>query len=300
MKSRNIAVIAPSSRTTPEALAESLKWMKRYGHNVNIDQQVYDDTMPGPEAGSALTRVAALHNALSDQNYDTIMCASGGNRALQLLDKIDYELFKKQNKPFIGFSDATCLLNAVALKSDIVTYHGPCLTHFDGRVSNKDLYQLFATLDGDVSEIEIGGKLIKDGFGSRGKLIGGNLSSFQTLLGCGIIKLNKDFKYLLFLEDTGDDLSRYDRMFLHLKQTGFFEYCSGLILGKFDHNEKVSERVPFNLSIDELVLEHVRRYNFPVISGADFGHGHRITTYPIGRQMSIDISDMTLRDISSL
>ncbi|MEZ5919142.1 MAG: LD-carboxypeptidase [Alphaproteobacteria bacterium] len=49
----------------------------------------------------------------------------GGNRALHILDEIDFDLIRENPKPLIGFSDVTVLLNGIYTHTGLPTIHGP-------------------------------------------------------------------------------------------------------------------------------------------------------------------------------
>ena len=53
------------------------------------------------------------------------MCARGGYGAIRLLNHIDYNLIKNNQKVFCGFSDVTALLLMIYKKTGMITYHGP-------------------------------------------------------------------------------------------------------------------------------------------------------------------------------
>src|SRR6185295_3268118 len=58
-------------------------------------------------------RVADLHAMFADPQVRGVFCVRGGYGAGQLLDRIDYELIRKNPKVFIGYSDITALHLAI-------------------------------------------------------------------------------------------------------------------------------------------------------------------------------------------
>jgi len=59
-----------------------------------------------------------------------ILAASGGIGAIQLLDGIDYELFRRFPKILCGYSDTLYAANAVYARAGVITYHGPNFSSF--------------------------------------------------------------------------------------------------------------------------------------------------------------------------
>ena len=71
---------------------------------------------------------------------------------------------------------------------------------------------------------------------TQGILVGGNLTLIQTLIGSNT-QLETDNK-ILFIEDVGEYAYHIDRMLHSLKRSGYFEKCSGLIVGQISDVKK--------------------------------------------------------------
>ena len=82
----------------------------------------------------------------------------------------------------------------------------------------------------------------------------------------------------MFVEDTGEYLYSIDRMFWNLKRTGKLSHLKGLIVGGF----KIKPDDPgeeFALSIHDIVVEKIKRYQYPVCF--DFPVGHQRNNYAL-------------------
>jgi muramoyltetrapeptide carboxypeptidase len=102
-----------------------------------------------------------------------------------------------------------------------------------------------------------------------GELVGGNLRIIETLAGTKS-DLNTKNK-ILFLEDTEEYLYNIDRMFWNLKRTGKLDHLKGLIIGGF----KIKPDDPgeeFGLTLEQIVLEKVKEFNYPVCFDFPVGH----------------------------
>lgn len=111
---------------------------------------------------------------------------------------------------------------------------------------------------------------------ATGTLVGGNLSIIEMLDG-SISKLETDGK-ILFIEDVGEYRYKIDGMLWNLKRSKRLQKLKGLIVGEF----RIKEDDPgeeFGSSLEEMVMEKVREYHYPVCF--DFPVGHVIENYAL-------------------
>ena len=76
---------------------------------------------------------------------------------------------------------------------------------------------------------------------------------------------------ILFVEDPGEYLYSIDRMFWNLKRTEKLSKLAGLIIGGF----KIKADDPgeeFGKTLEDIVLEKVSEYKYPVCFGFPIGH----------------------------
>lgn len=104
---------------------------------------------------------------------------------------------------------------------------------------------------------------------ASGQLIGGNLSIIQLVCG-SISDIDTDGK-ILFVEDVGEYFYKIDGMLWNLKRSGKFKKLKGLIVGGFrikpdDPGEE------FGRTLEQLVLEKVKEYSYPVCFDFPVGH----------------------------
>ena len=73
-----------------------------------------------------------------------------------------------------------------------------------------------------------------------------------------------------------------------LKRADYFENCKGLIVGQISDVKK--NTTDFGRSINEIILDILDEYNFPIMF--DFPAGHEKTNFPIilGRKVILDVS----------
>ena len=111
---------------------------------------------------------------------------------------------------------------------------------------------------------------------ATGELVGGNLKTLESLAGSNSDLQTKD--KILFVEDTGEYLYSIDRMFWNLKRSGKLSKLKGLIVGGFKIKpDDAGEE--FGKKIEDIVLEKVTEYNYPVCF--DFPVGHQKNNYAL-------------------
>lgn len=275
-----IGVIAPSSYHDIAKPSPAVKFLTDKGFEVILHPQT--SLKNGQFAGTPQQRVDALHDYFGDPDIKAIFCTCGGNGAIHLLDKIDYKLIAENPKIFIGFSDVTVLLNAINAKTGLVTFHGPTMTRID-KLHPKWPEQMLDVLMGRTDTITLKGTHVLQKGDMEGRLYGGNLSVLQTLIGTSYAPNLRDS--ILFIEDTNDHLSRYDRMLGHMKQAGWLDSLSGIIVGEFIKSHDNKER-PFGFTIEEILQTHAP--NLPILStDAPIGHGAKLCTLPIGANIAL-------------
>lgn len=281
-KGDTIGIFAPSSYVEKERVETGKRLLEEKGYNVYIHPQSH--ARHNQSAGTSEEKISALHDLFKDPAIKAIMAAGGGNRAMHILGEIDYGLIAANPKIFIGFSDITTLLNAIYTKTGLITFHGPVLTTLEKIDCFNGLLKL---LSGNFTNYPMENcQTLKSG-NAAGQLIGGNLNLLHYLAGGKYMTLPD--RAILFLEDTDEELSHIDKMLLHLKHNGIFDKISGLICGEFS-NLKDSGR-PFGFTMDDLLLEHTKEYDIPVVTNAPFGHGKVLYTMPVGITASLTASD---------
>jgi muramoyltetrapeptide carboxypeptidase len=122
----------------------------------------------------------------------------------------------------------------------------------------------------------------------NGILTGGYLVNYAALFATPYFKLDKNKKYVLFIEDherfsTPAVVSKW---FSNLEMYGAFENAVGLIFGHYSDNE-----YPV---IDDILCRIGNKYSMPVIRCNDFGHGKYNSIFPIGISCKIDTDNNTL------
>ena len=231
--------------------------------------------------GTDEERMADLQQMLDDDNIKAIMIARGGYGLVRIIDKLNFTKFIKKPKWIIGFSDVTVLHSHINKNFGIATLHSKMCNSFVALAIAEPIQ--LETLDSIrkcllaekityTIPINPSNKLGK----AKGILVGGNLKTLESLAASAsdIVTKNK----ILFVEDTGEYLYSIDRMFYNLKRSGKLANLAGLVVGGFKI-KKDDVGAEFGKTLEEIVLEKISEYNYPVCF--DFPVGHQKNNFAL-------------------
>ena len=286
-----IGVMAPSSFVERADIERASALVESKGFKVFIHPQTFERHHQW--AGNELQKTLALQGLWQREDIKAIWCAGGGNGALHFLDSINFEAMKKKPKILIGFSDITALLNGVYAHTGIPAIHGPVFKNLDKFTKWNALLDL---LTGKITSCAMPqAHVLKEGT-AEGKLVGGNLSLFQYLPQTLPGKFWEGS--ILFLEDCADELSRFDRMFLHLKRLGVLKEISGLVIGQFTDIRESGR--PYGFTLEEILGRYVENLDIPVVMNAPFGHGDQLFPLPVGGRARLDTKTLKLNVVEPI
>jgi muramoyltetrapeptide carboxypeptidase len=240
-------------------------------------------------AGSDEERLTDFQNALNDNNIKAILFARGGYGTIRIIDGVNWSKFQNNPKWLIGFSDITVIQSHILTSWQTETLHAPMAFNFK-KASPESLKALKAILFGEKISYQIPENISSD-FNrhgtAKGILAGGNLSLLYAINGTP-----SDFDYtdkILFIEDLDEYLYHIDRMMLTLKRSGKLKSLAGLIVGGM--TEMRDNTVPFGKSAEEIILEAVAEYDYPVCFGFPAGHIRDNRPLIFGREAELNISE---------
>ena len=281
-----ISIIAPSGvlNNFDNKITKAINIFKSWGLNVVIGNHIFDKN--GHFAGTDKNREKDFQKALDNKNIKAIWCARGGYGAVRIIDNLNFDSYLKNPKWIIGFSDITVIHNKLNLLNS-ESIHAMMITGFDDIDQNNDsLSKLKNVLFGDNLSYSINSNKNNKTGKSEGILVGGNLTLIQSTIGSKTELKMKD--KILFIEEIGEYAYHIDRMLHSLKRADYFENCRGLIVGQISDVKK--NTTDFGRSINEIILDILDEYNFPIMF--DFPAGHEKTNFPIilGRKVILDVS----------
>jgi muramoyltetrapeptide carboxypeptidase len=307
-----VGFIAPSSPVPPYEFQLGLERFKPYGLTYEIHPQCRKKNLFF--AGTDEERAQALWDYAHDSEISVLWCARGGYgayRLLPILDRWTRERGKPPRKLLVGYSDSTGLLEYVRTQWGWASLHGPTpgLKNFT-ELKKSELEHVISWIQGRRptgttfgSGLKfLGRKPMQD---VEGVLVGGNLATWQALQGTPY--QSRESGRILFLEDVGETLSRLDRMFHHLMQSGGLDGVSGLLLGDFTDCRDIvrdawtkpsgSKKPKLGPSRAEVSMSRYFRelfqsisecYKIPVVTGVPAGHGKRKESLPLGARYRLE------------
>ena len=282
-----ISIVAPSGvlNDFENKIKLAIEIFEGWGLNVKLGEHIYNKN--GHFAGTDKQRASDFQIALDNKNIKAIWCARGGYGTVRIIDDLSFKTYLKNPKWIIGFSDITVIHNKLnILNSESI--HAIMPSGIENlEPGNKSIIKLKNILFGkDLSYTINSNKNNKKG-NTQGILVGGNLTLIQTLIGSNT-QLETDNK-ILFIEDVGEYAYHIDRMLHSLKRSGYFEKCSGLIVGQISDVKKNS--TDFGMTINELILDLLKEYDFPILF--NFPAGHEKLNYPmiLGRKVRLSVSE---------
>lgn len=279
-KGDKIILLATSGKIDAELTKKAAKNLEEQGYAVEVLQTAVSSH--NYFSGSPEQRLNDLQYAISNPYCKAILCVRGGYGAIQLLDKLDWDNFKKHPKWLIGFSDIT-LLHAAIQKAGFASIHGAMAKDFAKR--NDDAEKVLQYIEGGPTEVSwkvssMNTKTIE------GDLIGGNLTLLTSLIGS---EWEPDWKgKILFIEDIGEYLYKIDRMLWTLKNRGVFKQVAGVVFGHF--SDISDTKVPYGVPLPQMIKDFFKGYGFPVVTGFPAGHESPNIPLLLGCRVKLNIN----------
>lgn len=276
-----VAIAATARKITKTELEPSVAILKSWGLKVVFAPNLFKqfDQFAGKDA----ERAKGLQWALDSEDVKAVFVARGGYGTIRVIDAIDFRDFCKNPKWIIGYSDTTVLqshLNTLGIAS----IHGTMPFQFtQNEEATESLRKL---LFGEKQEYETQPYKLNRSGDSKGELVGGNLSILYALSGSDsdITTKNK----ILFIEDLDEYLYHIDRMMMQLKRSGKLKNLKGLIVGGM--SDMKDNKIPFGKTAEEIILDAVKEYKYPVCFNFPAGHIHRNLALYIGKKVHLKVS----------
>lgn len=292
-KGDTIGITCPAGYITLEEIQPAINKIREWGFEISIGNTVgkKDFTFGGTDE----ERAVDFQQMLDDKKIKAILCARGGYGAVRIIDKIDFKKFPVHPKWIIGFSDITVMHSHLNRNYGVASIHSKMCNSFPDNwnlaepVQQATIESIQKCLSGQkMSYSALPNKKNKTGI-ATGVLVGGNLKTIESLAGSKSDLTTKN--KILFVEDTGEYLYSIDRMFWNLKRSGKLAQLKGLIVGGFKI-KKDDEGEEFGKTLEEIVLEKVAEYNYPVCFDFPVGHQKNNFALKCGVQHRLEVNDM--------
>src|SRR5271156_3624562 len=152
------------------------------GYRVKVSERA--PARSGILAGDDRERASELQEYFADPEVKAIFSARGGYGCGRLLPLLDFEALARTPKIFVGFSDATFILNALVDFAEMVSFHGPMVAmDFARGLSPRALEHLQGLLTGKFDGFEREPHEAMHPGNAQGEVIGGCLSVLVPTIG---------------------------------------------------------------------------------------------------------------------
>ena len=230
-------------------------------------------------SGTAKERAKALMDFYKDDTIKAIYDISGGDVANSILPYLDFEVIKKSDKKFWGYSDLTTIVNAMYAKtgkaSVLYQIRNLIYTDKEKQISNFEK-SVFSGSD-DLFRFEYD---FVQGKKMQGIVVGGNIRCFLKLAGTEYMPDFTD--KILFLESLSGTVAKMETYLAQFSQIGAFDKVAGILLGTFTEMDEADCKP----DIVTLLREYVGK-EMPIAVTGEIGHGVDSKALMIGQEMNI-------------
>ena len=294
-----IGITSPAGAITVEEMQPSLAVLRGWGFRLKIGAAIGKKDFT--RGGTDEERRADLQDMLDDPEVKAILCARGGYGVVRIVDGLNWTKFKQKPKWVIGFSDITILHSHIHRHCQVASVHSKMTNSFPDDwnkalpIQIETILSLRDALQGRKMHYTAVPHPQNRTGTAEGVVVGGNLKLLESMAGTpsDIQTAGK----ILFVEDTGEYLYSLDRMFWNLKRTGKLDKLAALVVGGFSIKED-DEGEEFGRTLQEIVLEKVKDYHYPVCF--DFPVGHQRANYALKcgvvHRLAVQTNEVTLTE----
>ncbi len=279
-----VIIVSPSGRVAGTRLSNAASTLQKWSLNVLLSENA--QKRHHNFSGTKDERLSDLQWALNHPEAKAIFASRGGYGAIHLLDKLDWFLFKKNPKILVGYSDISNL-HASVNKMGVPSLHALMPNSFPPfGEPNSSLQSLKKALFDKHYTLEWKNGQASEDAEVEGEVVGGNLSILYSLQGTPYAP---DYKgKILFIEEVNEYLYHIDRILHNFMLSGIFSQIKGLIIGDFSQIK--DDEVPFGKSLEQIILNVTKSYQFPVAFGLQSGHSSPTLALPLGKKGKLSLS----------
>jgi len=283
-----IAIVSTARKISVVEIAYSTQIFESWGLKVLTAPNLF--AQYNQFAGTDAQRLADVQWAFDNPNIKAVICARGGYGTSRIIDQIDFTFIKKHPKWVVGFSDVTVLLSHLQGQA-IESIHAIMPILFPQQNAANSIESLRKALFGELLKYKIAPHSFNRSGTAKGKIVGGNLSIINNLIGT-----KSDLLFagkILFIEDIDEYLYHIDRMIGHLDRSGKLANLAGLVVGHF--TDMKDNAIPFGLDAYQIISEKVIKYAYPVTFGFPTGHDFDNMAMICGREADLMVTNTETR-----
>ena len=262
-----------------------MKALEKAGYEVILDEEIHQFRRFQQREDEV--RAENLMGIWLDPRVKAVISGTGGYGAVRLLPYLDPEIFRRNPKSFVGYSDITALHLWLMKQAGLRCFHGPTIDDLYPGKDDPSLRSLLSSLTTSRPATKIGKDIarpVKPGTAS-GRLTGGNLSLVQQTIGTPYEIDTRDA--ILFLEEADDPMSVADERLLHLRAAGLLKTVRGVVFGQLSLDR--SEEDEF----EDFFIDLVSDLKIPVLMDFPAGHLSPNLTLPFGTEVEMVAGEAT-------
>jgi len=280
-----IGIVAPSYSPREGHLMRGAKALERAGYEVVLDPDILELRRFTRKQDER--RAANFMGMWLDPRVKAVIGGTGGYGATRMIPYLEPEIFRRNPKIFVGYSDITALHLWLMRQAGLRVFHGPTVDDLIPIARDPSTASLLGAITTPRPSTRFGrdvARAVRPGRVS-GRLTGGNLSLVQQSIGTPYEIDTRDA--ILFLEETYDPMSFADERLVHLRAAGLLKHVRGVVFGHLSLDR--SEEDEF----EDFLLDLVSDLDVPILM--DFPAGHEVPnlTLPFGTEMELVVDGTT-------
>ena len=222
-----------------------------------------------------------------DPRVKAVIGGTGGYGATRMIPYLEPEIFRRNPKIFVGYSDITALHLWLMRQAGLRVFHGPTVDDLIPIARDPTTAALLTAITTPRPVAKMGrgvARAVRPGRVTA-RLTGGNLSLVQQSIGTSYEIDTRDA--ILFLEENDDPMSVADERLVHLRAAGLLQGVKGVVFGQMSIDR--SEEDEF----EDFLLDLLSDLDVPIVM--DFPAGHEVPnlTMPFGSQVELVADETT-------
>lgn len=245
-------------------------------------------------AASDEVRAQEVLQSLRMPHVGALWSARGGYGTMRYLDALPPDALAKDPRWIVGYSDITAL-HLWANQQGVASLHAPLISGIakhsaPGSTEPSDeLSQAQQILRGTATSSFEGLTRLHQGY-AQGRLLGGNLTLLQSLIGTRYLP-NLD-GVILLIEEIAEPAYRVDRMLMSLRLSGRAAGIRGIVFGDFTSCKGLE-----GPRLRSQLEDWSRAFECPVVMGIPVGHGERNSPIILGIDYELNADAGTLTPV---
>jgi muramoyltetrapeptide carboxypeptidase len=285
LRGDTIGVVAPSYAPHSAWLLRGAKAMEEAGYNVILESEVEKERRFHQREDEQ--RAESLMKMWSNPDVKAVIAATGGYGAVRVIPYLEPDVFRRNPKSFVGYSDITALHLWLMRRAQLRVFHGPTLDDLFPGGTDPTVASLLSALTNPRPETKLGGRSVRAVRPGRavGRLTGGNLSLVQQTIGTPYEIDTRGA--ILFLEETRDPMSFVDERMVHLRSAGLLRDVQGIVFGHLSLDRCEEDE------FENFLLDLLSDFDGPILMDFPAGHEAPNLTLPLGTEVELVADEST-------